>query len=90
MLEVEKVSAAYGMVQILWEVSFQIKQKEIVSIIGPNGAGKTTLVKTISGLLPATNGTIRFKGEHIEKLRPYAIVKKGITLIPEGREIFQG
>lgn len=88
MLEVEKVSAAYGMVQILWEVSFQIKQKEIVSIIGPNGAGKTTLVKTISGLLPATNGTIRFKGEHIEKLRPYEIVKKGITLIPEGREIF--
>ena len=88
MLEVEKVSAAYGMVQILWEVSFQIKQKEIVSIIGPNGAGKTTLVKTISGLLPATNGTILFKGEHIEKLRPYEIVKKGITLIPEGREIF--
>ncbi len=88
MLGVEKVSAAYGMVQILWEVSFQIKQKEIVSIIGPNGAGKTTLVKTISGLLPATNGTIRFKGEHIEKLRPYEIVKKGITLIPEGREIF--
>jgi branched-chain amino acid transport system ATP-binding protein len=88
MLEVEKISAAYGMVQILWEVSFQIKQKEIVSIIGPNGAGKTTLAKTISGLLPATNGTIRFKGEHIEKLRPYEIVKKGITLIPEGREIF--
>jgi branched-chain amino acid transport system ATP-binding protein len=88
MLEVEKVSAAYGMVQILWEVSFQIKQKEIVSIIGPNGAGKTTLVRTISGLLPATSGTINFKGEHIEKLRPYEIVKKGITLIPEGREIF--
>lgn len=88
MLEVEKVSAGYGMVQILWEVSFQIKQKEIVSIIGPNGAGKTTLVQTISGLLPASNGTISFKGERIEKLRPYEIVKKGITLIPEGREIF--
>jgi branched-chain amino acid transport system ATP-binding protein len=88
MLEVEKVSAAYGMVQILWDVSFQIKEKEIVSIIGPNGAGKTTLVKTIMGLLPAKTGTIRFKGEYIEKLRPYEIVKKGITLIPEGREIF--
>jgi branched-chain amino acid transport system ATP-binding protein len=88
MLEVENVSAAYGMVQILWGVSFKIREKEIVSIIGPNGAGKTTLVRTISGMLPAINGTIRFKGENIEKLPPHEIVKKGITLIPEGREIF--
>jgi branched-chain amino acid transport system ATP-binding protein len=88
MLEVENVSAAYGLIQILWDVSFKIKEKEIVSIIGPNGAGKTTLVKTIMGLLPAKNGTIRFKGENIEKLPPYKIVKKGVTLIPEGREIF--
>ena len=88
MLEVENVSAAYGLVQILWNVSFKIKEKEIVSIIGPNGAGKSTLVKTITGLLPAKTGTIRFKGENIEKLRPYDIVKKGVTLIPEGREIF--
>jgi branched-chain amino acid transport system ATP-binding protein len=88
MLEVENVSAAYGLVQILWDVSFKIKEKEIVSVIGPNGAGKTTLVKTVMGLLPAKTGTIRFKGENIEKLRPYEIVKKGVTLIPEGREIF--
>ncbi len=88
MLEVEKVSAAYGLVQILWDLSFEIKEKEIVSIIGPNGAGKTTLVKTIMGLLPAKTGTIRFKGENIENLPPYEIVKRGVTLIPEGREIF--
>ena len=88
MLEVENVSAGYGMVQILWGVSFTIKEKEIVSIIGPNGAGKTTLVKTIVGLLPAKTGTIRFRGENVEKLPPYEIVKKGMTLIPEGREIF--
>jgi len=88
MLEVENVSAAYGLVQILWDVSFKIEEKEIVSVIGPNGAGKTTLVKTVMGLLPAKTGTIRFKGENIEKLRPYDIVKKGVTLIPEGREIF--
>jgi branched-chain amino acid transport system ATP-binding protein len=87
-LEVEKVSAGYGMVQILWNVSFKISEKEIVSIIGPNGAGKTTLVRTIAGLLPAKKGTIRLKGESIEKLPPYEIVKKGLTLIPEGREIF--
>jgi len=88
MLEVENVSAGYGMIQILWDVSFKIKEKEIVSIIGPNGAGKTTLVKTIMGLLPPKSGTIRFKGESIGKLPPYEIVKKGINLIPEGREIF--
>jgi len=88
MLEVEKVSAAYGLVQILWDVSFQVKEKEIVSIIGPNGAGKTTLVRTIVGLIRAKDGTVRFKGENIEKLPSYEIVKKGITLIPEGRDIF--
>ena len=88
MLEVENVSAGYGMVQILWNVSFKINKNEIVSIIGPNGAGKSTLVKTILGFLPLKNGTIRFKGENIGKLPPYEIVKKGINLIPEGREIF--
>ena len=88
MLEIENVSAAYGMIQILWDVSFKIKEKEIVSIIGPNGAGKTSLVKTIMGLLPAKSGAIRFKGENIENLPTYEIVKKGVTMIPEGREIF--
>ncbi len=88
MLEVERVSSGYGLVQILWDVSFTIKDEEIVSIIGPNGAGKTTLVKTIIGLLPTRTGTIRFKDENVEKLPPYEIVKKGMTLIPEGRDIF--
>jgi len=88
MLEVENVSAGYGLVQILWDVSFKIRENEIVSIIGPNGAGKTTLVRTVVGLIQTKNGSIRFKGENIEKLPPYEIVKKGITLIPEGREIF--
>ena len=88
MLEVTNVSSGYGMVQILWNVSFKIKEKEIVSIIGPNGAGKTTLVKTIAGLLTAKTGTIRFNGETVEKLPPYEIVKRGITMVPEGREIF--
>jgi len=88
MLEVENLSAGYGLIQILWDVSFKIREKEIVSIIGPNGAGKTTLVRTLMGLLPAKKGTIRFKGKNIENLPPYEIVKKGVTLIPEGREIF--
>ena len=88
MLEIENVSAGYGLIQILWDVSFNIEEKEIVSIIGPNGAGKTTLVKRIMGLLPAKSGTIKFKGERIENLAPYEIVKKKISLIPEGRDIF--
>ncbi len=88
MLELNQVSSGYGKVQILWDISFQIKQKEIVSIIGPNGAGKTTLVKTIMGLLPAKTGAITFNGETITKLPPYDIVKKGLVMIPEGREVF--
>ncbi len=76
------------MVQILHDVSFKVEEKEIVSIIGPNGAGKTTLVKTIMGFMHPKNGTITFKGETISKLPTYDIVKKGLTMIPEGREIF--
>ena len=88
MLEIEKLSAAYGMVQVLYDVNFKVEQGEIVSIIGPNGAGKTTLVKTIMGFLHPKTGSIKFKGENIEKLPAYEIVKKGLTMIPEGREIF--
>ena len=88
MLDVKHISSGYGMIQILWDASFKINEKEIVSIIGPNGAGKTTLVKTIMGLLPTKKGSIQFKGENIENLPPYEIVKKKISLIPEGRDIF--
>ena len=88
MLTVKNISTSYGMVQILRDVSFQVKEKEIVTIIGPNGAGKTTLVKTIIGLLHPKNGEISYKGENIEKLQPYEIVKRKLILIPEGREIF--
>jgi branched-chain amino acid transport system ATP-binding protein len=88
MLTVKNISAAYGMVQILRDVSFEVEEKEIVTIIGPNGAGKTTLVKTIIGLIHPKNGAISFKGENIEKLPPYEIVKRKLILIPEGREIF--
>jgi branched-chain amino acid transport system ATP-binding protein len=88
MLSVQNVSAGYGMVQILRDVTFQIQEKEIVSVIGPNGAGKTTLVKTIMGLLHPQSGTIQFKGKNIEKLPTYEIVKNGLAMIPEGREIF--
>ncbi len=88
MLEIENISAAYGMVQILHDVTFRVEEKEIISIIGPNGAGKTTLVKTIMGFLKPQTGTIKFKGENIENRSTSDIVKKGLTMIPEGRDIF--
>jgi branched-chain amino acid transport system ATP-binding protein len=88
MLEIANLSAAYGMVQILHDVNFEVEEKEIISVIGPNGAGKTTLVKTIMGFLHPQTGSIRFKNENIERLPTYEIVKKGLTMIPEGREIF--
>ncbi len=88
MLEVERVSVSYGMVQVLWNISFKVEEKEIVTVIGPNGAGKTTLVNTVMGLMHPKNGQIKFRGENIEKLHPYQIVKRGISLIPEGRKIF--
>jgi branched-chain amino acid transport system ATP-binding protein len=76
------------MVQILRDVNFKVEEKEIVSIIGPNGAGKTTLVKTIMGFLQPKEGFVKFKGESIGQLPTYERVKRGITMIPEGREIF--
>ena len=88
MLKVNCVSASYGLIQVLNDVSFQVKEKEIVSIIGPNGAGKSTLVKTIMGLVPPSSGEIWFNDEKITGVAPYSIVSKGITLIPEGRKIF--
>lgn len=87
-LEVKNISAAYGMVQILRDVSFKVKKKEIVSIIGPNGAGKTTLVKTIMGFLKPQTGSIWFNGKDIGKMATCDIVKNGLTMTPEGREIF--
>jgi branched-chain amino acid transport system ATP-binding protein len=88
MLELENVCSGYGLVQILWDVSFKIQKGEIVSIVGPNGAGKTTLVRTIMGLTPAKAGTIRFMGQPIARTPTYEIVKKGLVMIPEGREVF--
>lgn len=88
MLQVQGISANYGAIRALWDVSFNIAEKEIVTIVGPNGAGKSTLVKTIAGLISASNGEIRFMGDRIEKLRPYAIARRGVALIPENRDIF--
>ncbi len=88
LLELEGVDAFYGRVQALRGVSLSLDQGEIVALIGSNGAGKTTTLRTISGLLHPTAGSIRFNGEDISHTAAYRIVGKGICQAPEGRRLF--
>ncbi len=88
MLKLTKVNTHYGDVQALRNVSFEIKEKEIVSIIGSNGSGKSTTLNTISGVLRCSSGTIEFLGKRIDHLPPHQIVDEGIVQIPEGRLLF--
>ena len=88
MLRLSKVSAAYGAVTALREVDIAVEAGEIVALIGSNGAGKSTTLKTISGLVRPTTGTIEFLGEPIAGLSPEHIVARGIVQVPEGRRIF--
>jgi len=75
-------------VQILHDVTLEVREQEIVTIVGANGAGKTTLLKTVVGILRPTSGEIQFLGERIDHLHPHQIVDKGLVRIPEGRKIF--
>ena len=88
MLRVENINAFYSSIQVLRDVSFDIQEKEIVSMIGANGAGKTTILRTISGLLSPRSGTIQFLGKKIDRLAPHRIVDLGLVQIPEGRKLF--
>jgi branched-chain amino acid transport system ATP-binding protein len=88
MLHVENLTSNYECVQVLWNVSFDVNEKEVVTIIGPNGAGKSTVVKTITGLCSISGGEIVFNGDRIDHMSPYKIARKGISLIPETRDIF--
>jgi branched-chain amino acid transport system ATP-binding protein len=88
MLEVKNLNVSYGITPILRDVSFNIRQGEIIALLGSNGAGKTTLVNTIMGMLKPVSGDIVFQGEHIENMPPHEIVKRGVAQVPEGRKIF--
>jgi branched-chain amino acid transport system ATP-binding protein len=88
MLQVNALKTFYGRIQALWDINLTVNEGEIVAIIGANGAGKSTLVRTISGLLQPTSGTITFEGRRIDGLSPNAIVELGISHIPEGRRLF--
>jgi branched-chain amino acid transport system ATP-binding protein len=88
MLELSRVSASYGSVPALSEVSISVGEGEAVGLLGANGAGKSTTLRTISGLLRATSGAITFAGRNIGALPPYRVTELGIAHVPEGRQVF--
>ncbi|MGE0744030.1 MAG: ABC transporter ATP-binding protein [Rhodospirillales bacterium] len=88
MLRVEGIASAYGQSQVLFGLSLEVNQGELVTLLGRNGVGKTTTVRTIMGLLPAREGRILLADAPIEKLPPYRIARLGLGLVPEGRQVF--
>ena len=90
MLDVKNIDVYYGDAQALWDVSFSVKQGEIVTLVGSNGAGKSTTLKAISGLVPPSSGEIRLEGNRIDRAPAHSIVEMGIAQIPEGRRLWPG
>jgi branched-chain amino acid transport system ATP-binding protein len=90
LLAIDRLEAAYGDLQALWDVSIDVNEGEIVALIGSNGAGKTTLLRTIAGLHKPLTGSVRLGGAALRNLPAYQIVERGVILVPEGRRLFGG
>ena len=88
LLEIENLSAHYGRIRALDNVSIEIGEGELVALVGANGAGKTTLLRVISGIRPASAGRVLFDGRDITRLPPDRRVRRGIVQVPEGRQVF--
>jgi branched-chain amino acid transport system ATP-binding protein len=88
LLELKDVDTNYGAVEVLRNVSLEIKDGEIVCLLGPNAAGKTTTLKTILGMVPPAKGEIYLDGERIDGSKTQEVVAKGVTMVPEGRRLF--
>ena len=88
LLEVQDLHAGYGKMEILKGVSLRVEAGQVVSIIGPNGAGKSTVFKTLFGLLPARQGRVRFDGEDVTNQPPAELLRRGMTYVPQGRNVF--
>jgi branched-chain amino acid transport system ATP-binding protein len=88
LLEIEGLDAGYRNQPVLNGVSIHLSEREVVLLIGPNGAGKSTVLKCVSGLLPAWRGVIRFNGENLNKASPSTNVARGITMSPQGTNVF--
>ena len=87
-LSIHDLSVNYGGIEAVKGISFDVHEGEIVTLIGANGAGKSSTLRTIAGLVKPSGGTINFRGDNITGRDATTIVKKGITLVPEGRHIF--
>lgn len=88
MLKVEGLDVFYGDLQVLWNVSFEVREGEIVVLLGANGAGKSTTLKTISSLMKPANGSITFQGHRLDQVPSHRIIDFGIAHVPEGRRLF--
>ncbi|MBU0463535.1 MAG: ATP-binding cassette domain-containing protein, partial [Proteobacteria bacterium] len=88
MLKIKSLESGYGKIKALFGIDLEIKAGEIVALIGANGAGKTTFLKTVSGLIKASAGSIFFQDQKLTNLAPEKIVNMGISHIPEGRMVF--
>ena len=88
LLEVSGLQTRYGSSQVLFDIAFSIGAGEVATLLGRNGMGKTTTVRSLLGLTPACGGTVRFRGERIDHLRPDRIARMGLAVVPEGRQIF--
>lgn len=88
LLEVKDLSVFYGAIQAVKGISFDVNEGEIVTLIGANGAGKSTTLKTVSGMMRARSGSIKFAGNDITSRQPHLIVSDGIAHVPEGRRVF--
>jgi len=90
LLQIIDLNAGYGAIQVLWNIKFELKHREIVCIIGANGAGKSTLLKNIVGMLSPYNGQIIYANEEVTRLSSPERIKRGIGFAPEGRHLFFG
>jgi len=90
LLEVRRLTAGYGRVEVLWDVSLEIEPQKIVALVGANGAGKTTLLRAISGMIATKSGSIFFQDREITHASIEAIVDLGVAHVPEGRRLFSG
>ena len=89
-LSIKNLSGGYRGLTVFRDASFALEAGDVVGILGPNGAGKTTLLKTIAGLLPPQEGCIEFAGADVGALRAHQRARRGLVLVPEGRQILQG
>ncbi len=89
MLKVENIDVFYGDLQVLWDVSFEVREKEIVVLVGANGAGTSTTLKSISGLLRPRSGSIVFDGVHLDQSPADRIIGYGVVHVPEARRLFR-